>query len=233
MMYYITIRPDLAKKFFRTNPTETPNFSKFASFTVVAFGVLLQVTALSGVFTNLKRRHEVKNFVISVSKLVLKEKYSKMFLHFCKLRLIETSCFYIPIMTFNFFFLMKPHFPQICAYIVIMYPSITMFGFVCFVKNVEDFVVVHLKEIKRELKEQNNFKNIDEATKLRKFLMISNKYQKLFNLLLEFHGAVGTQMTNSTCLLSAVIVFSVSRNLMKHLFELSFNFFRFSMDYNI
>lgn len=207
-VYCVIWRPELRKSIFRIDPMETAQFSKFALTSIRVAGILLQVTACFIISANLKRRKGFRNFMNEAIKICLKEKYLKNFIKLSVYHSVEISIFYSFTMVLKCFAMVNQQLIPVLVFILIMYLSSIAFGFICFVKNFENFVVVSLKEIKNDLKDQNNFKHGDETS----MLNLSKKHQKLFNLVQQFNETLGFQMTSVICLLNLTIIFSVSRS---------------------
>jgi hypothetical protein len=140
----------------------------------------------------------------------VKEKYFAIFKKSCVKDSMVLFSIFISNYTIQCFGTFKLTFLSSIVSTIVYYPFIAVFGFISFIKNFENFIIASMKDFKREIKDFSKCKSVTDSFKLKQFYQLSNKYQKIANLLKEFNKCFGLQVTILSCYLTALLVFNAS-----------------------
>ena len=94
---------------------------------------------------------------------------------------------------------------SLSAFSILFYPFIVVASFLSFLKTMEIFFLMTLRNFKRQMKMLTNNINFDcEA-----FNLLTMKYHNMFELNQEFNAVFGNQITVITCCVTTMATFQV------------------------
>lgn len=206
---YVIDKPLLRDEIFLETLIVLKDFSPFSRFSISVVVILIDLSMFILIQLQVLQRHKIKNFTNTLISNSLDEKYFAEFKKKTTSHLLVLTSVSVLSLLFSYFGAFNVSILSFFASLIYFFPHCVMVGFISFVLLFTNFVLASLEEFKNDLRMVFMKENPDQDFSFQNYLRLSRKYQKLYELVEQFNGCFGSQLTLITCYLSAMMVFNV------------------------
>lgn len=192
---------------FRYKINLLDDFSTLTRITIVIVGFSSKLLVILFFALQIKQRHKISVFMNCTLEMSLDENHRKFFLNssiksFTVLNVIASTS-----VVLHYFSVMKPSLISALFHLVSIHHQFVMLIFVSFVKIFETFIVAHMKQLCQELEKVPRSRLRNNKT-----IVLTRKYQKIYNLTKVYKRAFEAQTTLVLCCFIEIIVLQVNSN---------------------
>lgn len=208
--FLISLYVPLRDAIFKKSLVFLKNHSVFAQLSVVLVLFLMQISELLLCTLQVAKREKIIKLMNQALCQALSQKYHQKFVKRC---INITKIFlFANFLSHSIQYVGTCNISVLTLFVSFMmfYCFNVLFSFVCFVKSFEAFIVTSIKELKSEVKEQQQLMSTDHKVNLQHLIKLSKKYQIIRDLVEIFNDSFGSQITLVVCQLTTAIVLNVS-----------------------
>lgn len=200
------------------------NFSIVSRVTMFCAAITIHASNFVLTIMQILWRNHIKDFMNEALESTPSERYLKIFQKLCIKNSMASGILFVLSSFLQYFSSMHVSFASAVIYILMVDSVEVILSFVSFVRNFENFVAVLLEEFRNDIKNLVNFEKFQEGSDEANYRKLSEKYQKIYNLVEKFNEAVGLQLTMITCLWVVMLVLQVT-SMAKTSFKCSYKYY--------
>lgn len=212
-IFFISSSIEIQRKLFREVIIDIPKFSNFTKMSITFTAAYLHYISSALLICQLIHRQGMKEFMNNALFFKMNGIYFRRFMR------LSVGSLRLTLFTFvgtvmKYYSIMNPSTINLLVYLVYIYPSIVGLGFVSFVKNFENYVIILLQKFDDDVKLVTSRTPKRFHGDVGIYLKFSEQYQKLFDFVNEFNELFGKQMTyitNSLTVVSVLIVILIRK----------------------
>lgn len=190
----ISASETLQTEIFSVGIQELRDYSLFSKIIVMIIVYLEQLSAFALCSVNSWNRESCSNFMNLLTSFQFDVKFQKTFVETTKRNVLFTLVLTAAVASCQFFAAMKPSVLSCLAYMVLIFPYLVLMGFLTFMKTLEIFFTVLLKDFRHDLKAHRET-CVDDVVVFQRLLA---KHQKIYDLNEAFNKVFGNQVTVMT-----------------------------------
>lgn len=183
---------------FNSEVIELQKFSDFSKTSAQIASISFRVASSLMFIIQILLRNRVQMFMNKAQKCELGE-YRKQFQSICMKHSAVLGITYSFILVYQFIATMKVSVISFILMLFMFYPKVVVLGFVSIVKNSENFLVLLLKQYRKDLVELSNESHLNDEMKIINYIKLSRTYREIYNIAGEWNGTFGVPLTLITC----------------------------------
>lgn len=195
------------KKFSSNHP--------FVGFVMLAVAQSSQWTSFFICVFQFLRQNKILKFLNRVNEVSMDEKYCIQLKKRCTSSFIFMSCVFVVNFSIQFMTRSKLTILSVASFTFLMFSYLVVPAFLSFMKTIEIFFLMCLKDIKDHLKNSISINSFDSES----VSELITKYQEIFEMNKIFNDIFGMQVTLVTCCIASMTTCQVKQN---HLFKFEY-----------